>query len=171
MHVREATADDARAIAQAQVLTWQTAYRGQIPDDHLDGLSVPDRASHWRALLLDTRLPWSGVYVGVDGDRVAGFVHFGPSRDADAGPGTGEVGALYVLPDHWSEGLGRTLLEAARWSLEVARCSEATLWVLETNAAARRFYDQGGWSADGAVRDEERGGAVQHELRYRRRLG
>ena len=40
--VRDATVDDARAIAEVHVASWRWAYRGQLPDDLLDGLSVDD---------------------------------------------------------------------------------------------------------------------------------
>ena len=164
--VRLARPDDAWGIAQAHVVTWQVAYRGQIPEDHLAGLSVAHRATTWRRRVLEADPPSRGVHVATRSDRVVGFVQFGPSPDDDAGPGTGEIGALYVVPDHWARGLGRALLEAALASLRAAGCARATLWVLDTNARARAFYDAGGWRADGAARHERRGGAVQQELRY-----
>jgi hypothetical protein len=35
---------------------------------------------------------------------------------------------------------------------------QATLWVLDSNARARRFYAKGGWAEDGAVKhDDSRG--------------
>jgi hypothetical protein len=42
----------------------------------------------------------------------------------------------------------------------------AVLWVLEGNARARRFYERGGWAADGTTRDEPMGGEMTHQLRY-----
>jgi hypothetical protein len=42
----------------------------------------------------------------------------------------------------------------------------STLWVLEGNAQARRFYERRGWSPDGAAR--EAFGVL--ELRYRRAI-
>lgn len=48
--------------------------------------------------------------------------------------------------------------------------TEATLWVLEANARARRFYERKGWAVDGAAREEEVGGRRVTEVRYRRLL-
>jgi hypothetical protein len=45
----------------------------------------------------------------------------------------------------------------------------AVLWVLEGNARARRFYERGGWFADGTSRDEAMGGEPTHQLRYSRK--
>ena len=170
MEIRTAEPADAWAIAETHVATWRAAYRGHIPDDYLDGLSVADRAGGWRQVLAGNDLPARGVYLAWDGGHVAGFVQFCPSRDDGAAPTDGEVGALYVLPAHWGHGVGRSLLEMALVSLRSAGCRRATLWVLTTNAGARAFYEGRGWLADGAAREEVRGGAAQAELRYRKAL-
>lgn len=38
--VRKATSEDAPAIAKIHVETWQSVYRGQMPDSLLDNLSI-----------------------------------------------------------------------------------------------------------------------------------
>ena len=43
----------------------------------------------------------------------------------------------------------------------------ATLWVLERNPRARRFYEAAGWIADGAVKDDTYLGTPVREVRYR----
>jgi hypothetical protein len=47
---------------------------------------------------------------------------------------------------------------------------EAVLWVLVTNARARRFYEAAGWACDEAVKTEEMVGTTVVETRYRRSL-
>ncbi len=49
--IRDATPDDAQGIAIVHVKTWQCAYRGQMPDSLLDGLSVEKRTEGWRTQL------------------------------------------------------------------------------------------------------------------------
>ena len=49
--VRAATPADAAAIAGVHVRSWQAAYRGIVPDEVLDGLSLPDREQRWRSIL------------------------------------------------------------------------------------------------------------------------
>lgn len=51
MKVRGASGDDAAAIAEIHVRSWQAAYRGVLPDELLDSLSVSERETSWRALL------------------------------------------------------------------------------------------------------------------------
>ncbi len=46
--VRAASSSDARAIAAVHVRAGQVAYRGLLPDELLDRLSVEDREGSWR---------------------------------------------------------------------------------------------------------------------------
>jgi GNAT superfamily N-acetyltransferase len=171
MEVRPARPGDELAIARVHVRTWQVAYRGHVPDEFLDGLSVDTRAEAWRRILAESDLPTMGAFVLVEGEAaIAGFVHVCPSRDEDAGEDVGEVTAIYVSPELWGRGAGRLLMKRATDSLRGAGFTEATLWVLDTNARARQFYESGGWSADGAEKVDDRPGFRMVELRYRRRI-
>lgn len=167
MEIRPATPADARVIAEVHVSSWQAAYVGQVPQDFLDGLSVETRELAWRDLLATTSWPETGALVLVGDDLVMGFCHVGASRDEDSADLTGEVTAIYLRPEAWSAGWGRRLMEEALSRLREASFREATLWVLETNDRARRFYEAGGWRHDGTIKIDDRGTFVLRELRYR----
>ena len=65
-----------------------------------------------------------------------------PARDDDEEPAdSGELAAIYLLPGAWGKGLGRELMSSALSALSDAGFGEATLWVLDTNSRARRFYE------------------------------
>jgi GNAT superfamily N-acetyltransferase len=99
-----------------------------------------------------------------------GFVSFGPSRDENATPSTGEVPAIYVDPSVMGTGVGRELLEAATAALREAGYARATLWVLEANERARRFYEKAGWAWDGAVSRHDFDCANEPVVRYAKDL-
>lgn len=161
VEVRDARPEDADGIARAHVLTWQHAYRGQLPDELLDGLSVERRAERWERDLVD------GMQVVVaDDDGIVGFVAVGPSRDEDAGDETGELYAIYVVPERWGQGVGRRLMDAAESRLAELGHTRAGLWVLESNERTRVFYERCGWRTDGATKTEEIGDATVTEVRY-----
>jgi GNAT superfamily N-acetyltransferase len=170
MQLRVASPDDARRIAEVHVRTWQVAYQGQVPDDYLNSLSVEQRETAWSEILLGMDLPASRAFVIDDDGVLVGFVGLSPSRDEDSTSTTGEVGAIYVLPECWGAGYGRALLNRATESLREAGCSTATLWVLRSNTRARSFYERAGWSADGGEKMEDRGTFSLDEVRYRRTL-
>ena len=167
--VRRATVDDAGGIASVHVRSWQAAYVGQVPDDYLAGLVASEREPMWRASLSSFRWPGEGCFAAVGDDQVVGFASFGPSRDTD-GAGVGELYAIYSLADWWDRGVGRSLLGAVVAQLGSAGYRVATLWVLDTNARAQRFYEAGGWKWDGADKVDDARGFTLRELRYRRLL-
>ncbi len=166
MRIRPATREDARPIAEVHVASWRHAYRGLLPDDYLERLSVDDREAQRLAWFADPRSS-SGVLVAEDdAGRVVGFATFGPSRDDDAPMGTGEVPAIYVDPAEVGTGIGRQLIEETAAALREAGFTRATLWVLEENASARRFYEKVGWTWDGAVSTHDFDCANEPVVRY-----
>lgn len=167
--VRRAQPDDAQAIAAVHIRTWQSAYRRQLPDDYLDGLSqdLSRRTEMWQTEISTPRSPKHEVWVAAVDKRIDGFVALGPARDASSNI-TGEVYAIYVSPDRWGRGQGRTLFSHATNRLASFGYSEAILWVLESNRRARRFYEIAGWIADGGTKLETRPNGMElREVRYR----
>jgi GNAT superfamily N-acetyltransferase len=169
--VRRARPADAAPIAVVHVRSWQGAYRGLLPQEYLDGLDPDARTEPWRRALERDGWPEAGTIVAVSDGRVGGFANFGPTRDTDPG-GTrvGEIPAIYVLPEAWGTGLGRALMTATLSQLAGCGFESATLWVLDTNARARRFYARAGWTADGSAKQDDIGGALVTEVRYGRPL-
>jgi GNAT superfamily N-acetyltransferase len=164
--VRHARIGDAPDLGQVHVRAWQAAYRGQMPDDYLDGLRPEERAAGWERGLRRDRAH-DPVLVAEREGRVVGFAVL---RAAEDPQGAGELSAINVDPDHWGTGAGRALLAAAHVELARLGYQEAVLWVLPGNRRARRFYEVAGWVADGAERTAEVLGVTVAEVRYRRRL-
>lgn len=164
--VRPAVPEDAPAIAAVHVRSWQAAYRGLIPDAVLNSLSVERRTAFWADAISDLQPP-TGVWVAERDGAVAGFVHVRRSKDQGADPSVGEVGAIYLMPEAWSRGLGRALLDTAVVGLGRNGFEAATLWVFRDNARARRFYDRARWAPDGETKSIEIGGVSLVEVRYR----
>ncbi len=166
LRIREATPADAPAIASVHVRSWRAAYRGQIPDETLDRMSVEDREATWREWLRDPR-PEQRAWVAEDGGRVVGFSSTAPTEDADAAPGAAEVYTIYLEPEAFGQGIGRALFAQAVDDLRDRGFRAATLWVLETNERARRFYEAAGWRPDGAVTTERIDCSNLPTVRYR----
>jgi GNAT superfamily N-acetyltransferase len=168
--VHPATLADAEGIGRVHVRSWQSAYRGRMPQDHLDGLDPARSAQGWRRIMEETEPSRGGVLVAVaEGGGITGS--FGPSRDSDIDPRvTGEVFAIYADPDAWGSGVGRALMASAVAELARVGYASAILWVLDTNDRARRFYALAGWEEDGASKTEGIRGFDITEVRYRRTL-
>jgi ribosomal protein S18 acetylase RimI-like enzyme len=163
--VRPAKPADADAIARAHVRAWQHAYAGLFPDEELARLDPVQRAAALRRRLATPEAGRATLAVE-EGESVIGFASVGPSRDDD-GDGVGELYAIYVEPELWGRGAGRGLMRGALDALRDAGYAEATLWVLEENPRARRFYEASGWSTDGTAKDDTYLGTEVREVRYR----
>ncbi len=161
--VRKAGVQDAEAIAQVHVHSWQHAYRGIIPDDFLDALSVRERTEFWRSqLATETR-----ETLVIEAEReVVGFAGFGPSRDDNAAPTTAELYAIYIAPEHWGGGCGSLLWAEVEKILRAAGIAQVTLWVLSENQRGRRFYELLGFNADGTFKGISLSGTALTEMRY-----
>ena len=138
---------DAIGIAYVQVVTWQVAYRGLLPNSVLEGLSVEDAASRWKGRLGD---PAITMFVLEIGGSIVGFVSCGAARDDDLDAGrVGEIYAIYVQPAHWRQGHGCALMTAALSALGKRGYEDVVLWTLRDNGPAIAFYEQIGFTRDG----------------------
>lgn len=164
--VRIATINDVHAIARVHVTSWQTSYRGIVPDDLLDGLSVERRAEQWSGRFKNPSEKFPLLVAESDGE-VVGFAAYGPFRDEDAPPGIMELYAIYLLQDCQRRGLGRELWVRALDEMRKEDVSSVTVWVLEDNVSARRFYENMGFVEEGISKELTMGSACLNELRYR----
>ena len=117
---------------------WQETYPGLVSQEYLDKFTLEkseERAFQWR----------DNILVAKDGDRVVGFAGYGHHGPED--PETGEVFALYVLPEYQGKGVGCQLLEAAVDKLSA--CPHLCLWAVKGNERAIRFYEKNGFRLNG----------------------
>ncbi len=104
--------------------------------------------------------------VAVDDSTIRGLATTGLCRDKDLS-NFGELIAIYVDPAYMRTGVGRLLMTAARERLCRVGITEASLWVLDGNVHARRFYERDGWRFDGTHRTVTYGDVPVQEVRYR----
>jgi RimJ/RimL family protein N-acetyltransferase len=165
MSLRQATPQDAGAIAEVHVEGWRWAYRAHMPVSLLDGLSVERRATMWRDWLAapatETRV-WLAEREG----RLVGFCATGVRPEPGDPPLTAQLTAIYLRQDAAGTGVGRELLGHATQDLRQRGFRAAVLWVLASNARARRFYEIAGWRPDGATKVARREDVDLHEVRY-----
>jgi len=165
-HIRAAESSDSEGIARVHTRSWQSAYRGLLPDEWLDALRWEDRKIRWDAILSAT--PKKSVFVATNAqNEIVGFASIGSSRDEDIEQNQiHELYAIYLTPEKWGMGIGSALFQAVlREVPESARW--LSLWVLEDNVRGRRFYESQGFTLDGATKMAEIDGYQLEEVRYR----
>lgn len=169
VEVRSAVPADALAVAKSHVRSWQVGYAGLIAQDYLDALQPEERAGRYRFERMDE---FEGPYTLVAAEHgiVCGHVTVGRSREREHDD-CGEIWSLYVDPVRWGIGIGSTLVAAACQHLRQAGYDMAYLWVLSTNARARRFYARAGWCVEGSERTDFVGGNYIREVKYEKDIG
>ena len=144
--------------------TWRAAYRGIVPDAHLDGLSYDESERLWQ----DVIAAGDGcVFVAEDEGGVFGFASGKPrerfSRDLTEYEGALET--VYVLPSHGGEGVGGELVRAVVRHFAGRGVNSMLLWVFAENRSARGFYESLG--GEPVAEDSfEIGGARLSEVAY-----
>lgn len=143
MLIRQAGSQDAEKIAQVRIDTWRTAYKGIVPQNHLDQLSLPAVTKQFQDLFKE-EAPL--VWVAEDEAEILGFVFGGSERNGH--PEGGEVYAIYILDRYQGQGIGTQLMQAVSRELRRQGKTALTLWVLEQNPY-RAFYERLGGKAEG----------------------
>lgn len=169
MRIRQATSEDARAIAVIHVAASLAAYRGLIPDAVQESFTVERREATWRDILSTGD---AQVWIAEREGQALGWICVGRSRDADVTATSGELRAMYIDPQSWRQGVGRALWAEAEAHCRSQGFTTVTPWVFEANTRAAAFYRSLGFAADpGQSITRERGGQPQVEIRMRRELG
>lgn len=167
-NIRTATLDDAEAIAQIHICSWQKMYRDFIPEIILQNLSLKERTQQWRDLIGQE----AKVLIIEINNQIVGFASICPFRDFSADSSMGEISAIYLHPDYWRKGLGTQLCLAAISELANQGYKKILLWVFEDNTQARKFYDALGFEATSSTKLAEfyEGGALLKEILYQKIL-
>lgn len=101
-----------------------------------------------------------GYFVAEADGQVLGYASGGPS---DEGPDVGFLGAIYVDPDHWGEGIGSRLLDRVEAFLADRGYDRLRFRVLAENDVGTSFYRSRGYEVVEET-ETELGGEVVSEL-------
>src|SRR5450432_767015 len=140
MTIRVAELADADAVARLHAYSWQTAYRGILRDDFLEGPLHENRRVLWHSRLSQSDQADRFVLVDEHEGQIRGFA----CAFLDADPEWGcLLDNLHVVPELKGQGLGRHLMrEVAQRILRSSSTRRLHLWAYEQNLAARRFYER-----------------------------
>lgn len=147
--IRLATLEDAPRCADIHGRSWMFAY-GDIVGKEL----IENYNARWPfvwAKMLENNTDTH--YVILDGDAIVGFTSINPSRDADAPDGMFELRGLYLDPDYIGKGYGKCAMDFVKSEASNRGYNAVSLWVLEQNNRAKRFYKKAGFTPDGTKKN------------------
>lgn len=143
MEIRKAALADAKGIAKVQVDSWETTYRGIVPEEFLSGMRYAERERTWKS-----HIPKQAVFVAVDQEEVIGFSLGGLERTGNYPSYQGELYAIYILEEHQGKGIGRALFEMVVQQLFEQNISTMMICALEENPACGFYEALGGKKID-----------------------
>lgn len=162
--IRPAEKKDASRLAEILIFTKRITYRPIFQNDPVSfqEMQVLDLALEFR----DQERKRENVYVYDDG-IVRGMMRCGADTEESVGICL-RLEELYVDPFFQGMGIGDALLRECLKMASHMGADRVSLWVLEKNERARRFYESRGFYADGVRRTEP--GTPEILLQYVRRM-
>jgi len=160
--IRDAVPTDVEGITRVAEQGWTTAY-----NEVLDDATIEAALAEWydpsltRERIADDDVTY---LVAVQGDTVVGYASGAAVDDAVVG-----LGSIYVLPDHWGEGIGTTLLSEfeTRWATHGYNVIQ--LYALADNDIGQSFYRARGYEAVD-TRETDLFGETVTDRQYRKEL-
>ncbi|GGA58763.1 acetyltransferase [Kroppenstedtia guangzhouensis] len=133
MIIRKANFDDIPCIAQVNVDSWRSAYKGIVPDDFLSDLSYEKQEMKWEKRIQNKQC---GIYVAENSSgQIIGYANNGPERSGNPFYDS-ELYAIYILKEYQRQGVKRLIQQMVKEGM-----SSFLVWVLAKNPS-RRFYEK-----------------------------
>lgn len=145
--IRPGEPSDLDSVGELHALSRTYAYSWQSPPEPLKAM--------WHERFGQER-ETHRLLVAISGTSLIGFAYVGD----------GVLHAIHVHPDWHGKGAGPELMRHSRQSLRELGFHEATLWVIDGNDRACRFYEKDGWRRSGATRVSEVDGVPTRQLEY-----
>ncbi|MGE7120889.1 N-acetyltransferase family protein [Peribacillus sp. NPDC046944] len=137
MQIRKATENDITGIAHVHIKSWQSTYKGILPDSYLNSLNLETRKKNWSRNL---KMLHSATYIAENGDgKIVGFAAGGPEQTNHLHI-QGEVYAIYLLKEYQRQEIGRKLMKAVVDELVQKQHANLIIWALKDNPS-RGFYE------------------------------
>jgi GNAT superfamily N-acetyltransferase len=136
--LREARADEARLIADLQERSALAAYAHIFPPERYP-FPHAGVLARWTAALQEHA---TRTIVAELDDHPVGFACVRPEW----------LVALYVVPEAWGGAVAPALHDRAVEIVRELGSERCSLWVLEDNRRARRFYERRGWRQNATTR-------------------
>lgn len=155
--IRRANLADADEMASVLLRTEVHAYSSIFPSE-APPPAIDELRTDWI-----TKLKQHPAFVAVVDNAIVGTVIAGADPKE---PRTGHLSRMYVVPELSGRGIGTRLYHTCLREFAELGYAEATLWVLERNERARRWYEQLGWIATGERKPVYAPAGID-DLRYR----
>lgn len=139
--IRNVKFEDLKDVSTIVIKGWQTAYRGIIDDDYLDGLSIEE---NYQKRVKDYKE--KGFIVAEQNGKIVGFCRYrnGNMYKENYPEVDCEICALYVKPEEKGKGIGKALVEYVKNEFRKKNFKKMIIWCFKDNYPSRAFYERVG---------------------------
>lgn len=135
--LRNAHLSDAKRLAEINKLCWQKNYRGIVPDQFLDNLSLTEK----RIERFKEQIKESDIYLcALQNNQIVGYLSAYKEKNENR-PAPYEIRYLYIHPDFQHQGIGQKLFHAF---MEKINHQSFYLYMLDGNKNGTKFYQKMG---------------------------
>ncbi|WP_208560189.1 GNAT family N-acetyltransferase [Marinilactibacillus kalidii] len=144
MYILKTTIEDAAQIAKVQVDSWQSTYKGIVPEEFLNQMNYDLYTDRFKKYFRE-RKPVSYVAIAND-DIIVGYVTAGENRLDDKlfKAYDCELHAIYILKTYQGKQLGKKLIKACINELLERNHQKMLVQVLSDNPATKFYEKLGG---------------------------
>lgn len=136
VHISKATISNIEELASIHVNAWQQAYKKMIPKEYLESLSVNKRKENFHNDF--TNKPDLEFYFIQCNGENAGILIMRNNINHKCI----EILAFYLLKSYWHRGIGTSVMNLIKEKLKNLQFKKITLWVLDENKQAIKFYEK-----------------------------
>jgi predicted N-acetyltransferase YhbS len=144
LSIRVARPKDAAEVARIYIESWHDTYPAVLSRQMLCAMTPQGQTARWNAAIRAQKR--ENVLVAEDAKAgLVAMASLGPARDKSLGY-DGEVYTLYVDPNYFGRGVGKTLLQGCFVALAQRGHTSCVIWAHAKNNA-RFFYETMGGHA------------------------
>lgn len=139
MKIREATIQDARGIAIVHVDSWNTTYKGIVPDEFLKNRTYEGQEERWIRRLNN---PQSSEFILVAENNNGEVVGFASASNKNQDSKFDSIlSTIYILKKYQKQGIGKLLVSSVVSKLKELGAKCLIVWVFVENPS-RSFYEK-----------------------------
>lgn len=142
--------DDADTLASINSKSAQRGYKGIIPDDFLKDKFSYERLKKRIFKELDEGSTISCIIYS--NDTPAGMLTIAEDDYKQGDSSEICLWRIYLLPEYWGQHIAGEFIAWITEELKRKGYKKLTLWVVEENTRARKFYEKSGFIHEGEIR-------------------
>lgn len=160
-NVRKSRLSDLEQIALIHVKSWETAFKGLMPERYINNYTLEDRNAEWLSVLGSGS---ESVIVAEDNNKLGGFLSYSENVNFL------NLSKLYLCPSMYGKGVGGLLMKQMENEALTASLDLIRLYVLNNNKSAINFYSKQGFEFGDGFESEEFEGETIIDLLMEKRL-